>query len=94
MMNDENLRLSGSRAVLPPSHDTISRRLEHKSFSYRPLEIKTRLGALNSRACWPQTAPARHPTFLGAAPGPHGSLPVVPLIPDKRYYGEAPGRLR
>ena len=22
----------------------------------------------------------------------HRSLPVVPLIPDKRYYGEAPGR--
>jgi hypothetical protein len=29
-----------------------------------------------------------------AACGPHGSLTVVPLIADKRYYGEAPGRPR
>src|SRR5208282_4089787 len=26
--------------------------------------------------------------------GPHPSLPVVPLIADKRYYGETPGGLR
>ena len=29
-----------------------------------------------------------------AACGPHRSLPVVPLIADKRYYGEAPGKIR
>ena len=35
----------GSPARSRPSHDTLPRRLEHKSFSYRPLEIKTRLAA-------------------------------------------------
>jgi hypothetical protein len=28
-----------------------------------------------------------------ASQDPHRSLPVVPLIGDKRYYGEAPARL-
>jgi hypothetical protein len=32
------------------------------------------------------------PLISVAAPDIHGSLPVVPLIADKRYYGEAPAR--
>jgi hypothetical protein len=28
---------------------------------------------------------------MGESPDIHGSLPVVPLIADKWYYGEAPG---
>jgi hypothetical protein len=33
------------------------------------------------------------PAHTVAAPDPHRSLPVVPLIADKRYYGETPVRL-
>jgi hypothetical protein len=35
-----------------------------------------------------------HQTVLRAAPQPPRSLPVVPLIGDKKYYGEAPVELR
>src|ERR1035441_3902280 len=35
--------------------------------------------------------PPAHPSR--ASPELHRSLPVVPLIPDMRYYGEAPGGL-
>jgi hypothetical protein len=31
---------------------------------------------------------------MGASPDTHGSLPVVPLIADKRYYGEGSGVVR
>jgi hypothetical protein len=31
-------------------------------------------------------------TRMGDSPDTHRSLPVVPLIADKRYYGKAPGR--
>jgi len=31
---------------------------------------------------------------MGASPDTRRSLAVVPLIRDKRYYGEAPARLR
>jgi hypothetical protein len=37
---------------------------------------------------------APHQTVLRASPEPPRSLPVVPLISDQRYYGEAPARLR
>jgi hypothetical protein len=36
----------------------------------------------------------QHQTVSRAAPEPPRSLPVVPLIADKRYYGEAPGSVR
>src|ERR1035441_10607873 len=48
-----------------------------------PTGVATRLGG--GAEMRPPSATAR---------GPHRSLPVVPLIPDKRYYGEAPGGLR
>src|ERR1035438_6030462 len=38
--------------------------------------------------------PKLHQTIPRASPEPRRSLPVVPLIGDQRYYGEAPGRLR
>jgi hypothetical protein len=49
-----------------------------------------------AQAClWRRPIPRTlHPTLLGAAPEPRRSLPVVPLIRDQRYYGEAPARLR
>ena len=108
--------------ISPPSaqEGTISRRLEHKSFIYKPLEINTRFIALSdgmvtglfsegsgARGCpgsgrlpvsrasavhpnpawrakqpslWPPIPPTLHQTVLRAAPEPHRSLTVVPLI--------------
>jgi hypothetical protein len=43
---------------------------------------------------WPPFPPILYPTVPRPAPGLHRSLPVVPLIGDKRYYGETPMRLR
>src|ERR1039457_6410983 len=52
--------------------------------------IRTQLGTPNRRASGPLfLQPCIRPSR-----GPHRSLPVVPLIADKRYYGEAPVRLR
>jgi len=50
--------------------------------SRRP--VRTQLGALNSRVSGPLfLQPCTRPSC-----GPHRSLTVVPLISDKRYYGE------
>src|ERR1019366_5444817 len=40
----------------------------------------------------PVSAPEPHRGLRVATPEPPHSLPIVPLIPDKRYYGEAMGR--
>jgi hypothetical protein len=52
--------------------------------------IRTQLGAPNSRA----SGPLFVPPSIRPSRGPPLSLPVVPLIGDKRYYGEAPVGLR
>ena len=54
---------------------------------------KKKDSSLFSAECGEQRSLPPAPTSV-AAPGPHGSLPVVPLIGDQRYYGEAPGRIR
>jgi len=43
---------------------------------------------------FPGIPPNLHQTVLRAAPEPPRSLAVVPLIGDKRYYGETPMRVR
>ena len=52
---------------------------------------KKQASSLFSVECGEQRPLPPAPTSV-AAPEPHRSLPVVPLIADKRYYGEAPAR--
>ena len=52
---------------------------------------KKKGSSLFSPECGEQRSLPPAPTSV-AAPDPHGSLPVVPLIGDKRYYGESPAR--
>ena len=63
-----------------------------------PLDRFPRLGDLSRPSLTPQTVEPSGPPFLQSCTrpsrGPHRSLAVVPLIGDKRYYGEAPVRLR
>src|ERR1039458_3412284 len=56
--------------------------------SRHPLRI--RLGPTNSRASGPRFLPP----CTRPSRGTPRRLPVVPLIPDKRYYGESPVGLR
>src|ERR1035438_7204475 len=52
--------------------------------------IRTQLGAPNRRA----SGPLFLPPSTRPSRGPPRRLTVVPLIGDKRYYGESPVRLR
>jgi hypothetical protein len=43
---------------------------------------------------WPPVPRTLHQTVSRTAPEPPRSLAVVPPLAERRYYGEAPGRLR
>ena len=78
-----------------PTHRTTLFPINHEYVKaiYRMREvIRRQYKALSTEECFFYRDILGQPYV--AACGPPRSLAVVPLIGDKRYYGEAPGRLR